>query len=65
MLRLNVNIVIVAMVNYTAIPHTNVTAAEECGYDTLENNTETSHSVGHNAKVFLVNVHEKNSHYLF
>ena len=31
MLRLNVNIVIVAMVNYTAIPHTNVTTAEECG----------------------------------
>lgn len=31
MLRLNVNIVIVAMVNYTAIPHTNITTAEECG----------------------------------
>ena len=32
MLRLNVNIAIVAMVNFTAIPHTNVTIAEECGY---------------------------------
>lgn len=31
MIRLNVNIVIVAMVNYTAIPHTNVTTAQECG----------------------------------
>lgn len=31
MVRLNVNIVIVAMVNYTAIPHTNITIAEECG----------------------------------
>ena len=31
MLRVNVNIAIVAMVNYTAIPHTNITVAEECG----------------------------------
>lgn len=31
MLRLNINIVIVAMVNYTAIPHTNITTAVECG----------------------------------
>ena len=31
MIRLNVNIVIVVMVNYTAIPHTNVTTAQECG----------------------------------
>ncbi len=39
MLRLNVNIVIVAMVNYTAIPHTDITAAEECGVS--ENDTIT------------------------
>lgn len=32
MIRLNINIVIVAMVNYTAIPHTNITIAEECGH---------------------------------
>ena len=38
MLRLNVNIVIVAMVNYTAIPHTNITTAEECGHDAAQNN---------------------------
>jgi len=31
MLRVNVNIVVVAMVNYTAIPHTNITVAEQCG----------------------------------
>lgn len=31
MLRVNINIAIVAMVNYTAIPHTNITVAEECG----------------------------------
>jgi len=31
MLRVNMNIAVVAMVNYTAIPHTNVTTAEECG----------------------------------
>ena len=30
MLRLNVNITLVAMINYTAIPHSNVTPAEEC-----------------------------------
>ncbi|XP_032789939.2 putative inorganic phosphate cotransporter isoform X2 [Daphnia magna] len=46
MLRLNVNIVIVAMVNYTAIPHTNITAAEECGYASSENGTETSPDEG-------------------
>jgi ACS family sodium-dependent inorganic phosphate cotransporter-like MFS transporter 5 len=46
MLRLNVNIVIVAMVNYTAIPHTNITTAQECGFDVVvENNTETSPDV--------------------
>lgn len=47
MLRLNVNIVIVAMVNYTAIPHTNITTAQECGYDVAveNNNTETSPDV--------------------
>lgn len=32
MLRLNVNIVLVAMINYTAIPHTEITPAEECGH---------------------------------
>jgi len=31
MLRVNINIAVVAMVNYTAIPHTNITTAEECG----------------------------------
>ena len=30
MLRLNVNIVIIAMVNYTAIPHANLTVSDQC-----------------------------------
>ena len=41
MLRLNVNIVIVAMVNYTAIPHTNITTEKECGFVDFENDTMT------------------------
>ena len=41
MLRLNVNIVIVSMVNYTAIPRTNITVAEECGYAETQNTTIT------------------------
>lgn len=32
MLRLNVNIVLVAMINFTAIPRAEVTPAEECGH---------------------------------
>ena len=35
-LRLNVNIAIVAMVNYTAIPHTNIRLAEECHLELLQ-----------------------------
>ena len=35
-LRLNVNIAIVAMVNYTAIPHTNISLAEECHLELLQ-----------------------------
>ena len=31
MIRVNINLAIVAMVNHTALPHTNVTRSDECG----------------------------------